>query len=121
MKRTAIVFLLACAASASVPLCLCGQTLDRARLADAIYLAEGGPRASVPYGILTVKVRDEKEARAVCLRTIDHAWRDYSQLSAENRPQHFIPFLANRYCPAADAPGNRHWKHNVTYFYQHSK
>lgn len=95
---------------------LCGATLNRGRLADAIYLAEGGPRAKVPYGVLTVKVRNAAEARQVCLHVIDVAWQDYSALRVP--PCSFINFLADRYCPPADSIGNRNWKHNVSYFYE---
>jgi hypothetical protein len=94
------------------------ETLDAQRLADAIYLAEGGPRAKVPYGILSVNVRDAAEARAVCLRTIAHAWRDWS---ATRDPRPFFNFLADRYCPPSDSAGNRHWKHNVNYLYRHPR
>lgn len=111
MKRAFLLSLFA-----SVPLCLCGQSLDRQKLADAIYRAEGGPRAKVPYGILAVKVRNEREARAICLRTIDHAWRDFSSSSPSSS---FIEFLAARYCPpSADPTGHRNWKRNVTFFYE---
>lgn len=109
MKRALFTFV------ACVP--LLASALDRDRLADAIYLAEGGPRAKVPYGILSVPVHTAAEARQACLRTIDHAWADYSAL--RNPKSEFIPFLGDRYCPPADAAGNRHWKHNVKYFYAH--
>ena len=110
MKCRLLFALLLSAASAQS-----AETLNRQKLAHAIYLAEGGARAKVPYGILSVKVRDAAEARQVCLRTIDRAWSDYSSLRSP--ASGFIPFLADRYCPPADAPGNRNWKRNVSYFY----
>jgi hypothetical protein len=55
-------------------LALCGaslhctaQQIDENRLANAVYLAEGGAKARVPYGILSVSVHSASEARAVCL------------------------------------------------------
>jgi len=39
-------------------------------IADAIHRAEGGPKASVPYGVLSVRVVDAQHAREVCLATI---------------------------------------------------
>jgi hypothetical protein len=81
------------------------------RVADAIYRAEGGPRAKVPYGILSVPVRNEQEARKVCLNTIRNNWQRWTDAG---QPGHFIDFLGNRYCPpSADPVGNRNWRRNV--------
>jgi len=107
MKRSALISI---CVFASLRLCV-GAGLDTGKLADAIYRAEGGARAKVPYGIMSVKVRNAAEARAVCIRTIEHAWCDYAA-AADTRP--FIHFLADRYCPpSVDPIGNRNWKHNV--------
>ncbi len=84
---------------------------DSRKIADAIWVAEGGNRARVSHGILAVPVRNAAQARAVCLRTIRHAWTDWL---AAGRPGDFLDFLGDRYCPpSADPVGNRHWKHNV--------
>lgn len=81
------------------------------RIVDAIYLAEGGPRARVPYGILSVKVRDASHARSICLRTVRNNWRRWE---AAGRPGEYLDFLADRYCPrSVDPTGNRNWKRNV--------
>ena len=84
------------------------------RVALAIYHAEGGKRARVPYGILSVKVKDEAEARSVCLRTIRHCWRDWE---AAGRPDDFLEALARRYAPIGSANDprnlNRNWLQNV--------
>ena len=47
----------------------------------------------------------EAEARAICLRTIKHAWRDHKG--------DYLTFLAKRYCPV----NWRVWLKNITYFY----
>lgn len=95
-------------------LCCQAEEPNYDQIADAIYLAEGGPRAKVPYGILSVKVSNEAEARKVCLRTIRHAWIDYQI----DKPKYgFIDYLGDRYCPpSVDPVGNRNWKRNVKFF-----
>jgi hypothetical protein len=91
---------------------------EASRYADAIYQAEGGPRAKVPYGILSVKVRDAAEARKACIRTVQ---RNHDRWEAAGRPGYFLHFLADSYCPpSADPVGNRNWKANVTaYLHKH--
>lgn len=93
-----------------------GQALnenDANRIADAIYLAEGGPKARVPYGILSMKVRDKSHARQICLNTIQNNYRRW-KTSGSKEP--FLDFLANRYCPPTDSVGNKNWKRNVRAF-----
>lgn len=81
-------------------------------LADAIYRAEGGAKARVPYGILSVKVANEAEARRVCENTIRNNWKRWQAAGSKGR---FVDFLADRYCPpSADRAGNRNWKNNVS-------
>lgn len=83
-------------------------------LADAIFVAEGGVKAKVPYGILSVKVRDKAEARRVCLNTIRNNWRRWEEAG---RKGEYLEFLARRYAPVGaqnDPKGlNRHWLRNV--------
>ena len=82
-------------------------------IADAIYLAEGGAKAKVPYGILSVKVRDEAEARQVCLNTIRNAKRRYEKT---NKEIDFITFLGLTYCPPNAHSLNKNWVKNVTFY-----
>lgn len=90
--------------------------VDPGRLADAIYHAEGGRKASVPYGIIGVRVNSAKEARAVCLRTIRNAWGEWDGSGD------FIRFLARRYCPPeTDPAGHRNWVRNTRHFYRKPK
>ena len=81
------------------------------KVANAIYRVEGGPKAKVPYGILSVKVRNADHAREICLRTITN---NYARWEKAGKPGLFLDFLANRYCPASVDPiGNRNWKKNI--------
>ena len=84
-----------------------------AQIADAIYLAEGGAKAKVPYGILSVKVKDEAEARQVCLNTIRNAKRRYEKT---NKEIDFITFLGLTYCPPNAHSLNKNWVKNVTFY-----
>lgn len=85
--------------------------LDADRIADAIWRVEGGAKARVPYGILSVPVRDAAEARRVCLNTIRNNHRRWTEAG---HPGDYIDFLADRYCPpSVDPAGNRNWKRNL--------
>ena len=90
-----------------------GQALTETeanRIADAIYLAEGGGKARVPYGILSLKVRDKAHARRICLNTIRNNYRRWQSTRTN---ECFLDFLAGRYCPPIDSEGNKNWKRNV--------
>lgn len=101
MKTLCLALLLSLPASA----------LDAERIADAIWRVEGGAKARVPYGILSVRVKDAAEARRVCLNTIRNNHRRWI---AAGRPGDYLDFLADRYCPpSVDPVGNRNWKHNI--------
>ena len=83
------------------------------KLADAIYIAEGGDKTKYPYGILTkYKTTTPRQAR---INTINHALRDW------DRKGDFIEFLGSRYCPVGagnDPKGlNKNWVRNVKYYY----
>lgn len=82
-----------------------------ARLADAVRVAEGGPRAASPYGVLSVKVSGEAHARRVCEASVRANWRRWE---AAGRPGGFVRFMAARWCPeAADPQGHENWVRNV--------
>ncbi len=95
-----------------------------AQIADAIYLAEGGARAKVPYGILSVKVKDEAEARQVCLNTIRNNRKRYANYGYKQYPD-YLSFLASRYCPigVSNDPSNlnKNWLKNVRYFLEKNR
>ena len=79
------------------------------QLCDAIFLAEGGDRATYLYGIRSVEYKDKAEAREICLRTVKNSRSRYAQIR-EQLP--FLEFLASRYCPV----DKKNWLKNVLYF-----
>jgi hypothetical protein len=86
---------------------------EQGRIADAIYKAEGGPNARVPYGILSMKVKGKAHARQVCLTSIRLNYERWQASGYTN----FVNFMADRWCPrSADPVGNRNWKKNVSHF-----
>ena len=92
-------------------------------IAQAIYFAEGGAKAKVPYGILSVKVRDEAEARQVCLNTIRNNRVRWQKAGAKGD---YLEFLARRYAPVVGATNdpqglNRNWLRNVRHFLNRTK
>ena len=96
---------------ASILLALPACALDAERIADAIYRVEGGAKAKVPYGILSIPVKNEAHARRICLNTIRN---NHKRWIAAGKPGDYLDFLADRYCPpSADPVGNRNWKRNI--------
>jgi hypothetical protein len=87
------------------------------KIADAIYLAEGGAKTSHPYGIL--KHYKNTSPRQACLNTINNNYRRW-----DGRGD-FIDALARVYCPvgADNDPQNlnKNWAKNVKYFVKVSK
>lgn len=83
------------------------------RLADAIRIAEG-VKSRHPYGVLSVKVKSEAEARRVCLRSIRNSEKRWRR---DGCPGDFVAYFAKRWCPVGaenDPSGlNRHWVKNV--------
>ena len=83
------------------------------KIADAIYLAEGGKKAKVPYGILSVKTNDP---RKICINTIRNQRIRHKK---HNCGKDFLQCLADRYCPincSNDRGTNKYWYKNVIYF-----
>lgn len=101
MKLAYLLMLLALPASA----------IDAERIANAIYRVEGGRKAKVAYGILSIPVKNEAHARRICLNTINNNHRRWLQAG---QPGAFIDYLGNRYCPpSVDPIGNRNWRKNM--------
>jgi len=100
---------------ALLSLSLSCHALDSEKLADAIYRAEGGAKARVPYGILSVKVSSEAEARRICLNTIRN---NHARWIKAGKHGSYLSFLAQRYCPkSADPVGHSNWLTNVSRIY----
>jgi len=87
--------------------------------ADAIYLAEGGPKAKKPYGILSVPCDSEAACRRICINTIRNNVKRYNDYGHKTYGE-YIEFLASRYAPigADNDPQdlNRNWIKNVRAF-----
>lgn len=87
------------------------------KIVDSIYLAEGGSKAKVPYGILSVKVSSKEEARRVCYNTVRNNWKRWEKAG---RPGTYLEFLAKRYAPigAKNDPWgyNKNWLKNVSFY-----
>ena len=91
------------------------QPINVERMADAIFRSEGGDKARVPYGVLSVKVKDKADARRITITSINNNIKRWEKAG---KPGTFIDFMANRWCPVASDPiGNRNWKKNVTAIY----
>ena len=65
-------------------------------LCNAIFLAEGGLKATYLYGIVSVKYKDITEAREICLRTIRNQRIRHLKHKCGLE---FLECLAKRYCP----------------------
>lgn len=81
------------------------------KIADAIYIVEGRTNAKIPYGILSVRVKGEVEARRVCINTIRN---NYTRWEASGKTNNYIEFLGSRYAPVKAHPLNRNWVPNMT-------
>lgn len=84
------------------------------KIADAIYRAEGGDRAKVPYGILSIKISSKEEARRVCKNTIRNNFQRWLVARRTGNKDSYLVFLAKKYCPpSADPVGHKNWIKNV--------
>jgi hypothetical protein len=89
-------------------------TPEADRIVQAIYKVEGGSKARVPYGILSVRVSSKEEARKICTNTVQ---RNHDRWLKAGEPGDYLDFLADRYCPKSEDPkGNRNWKKNIRAF-----
>lgn len=80
-------------------------------IANAIYKIEGGSRAKVSYGILSIPVRDADHARRICINTIRN---NRIRWIKAGQPGNYLDYLADKYCPrSADPVGNKNWKRNI--------
>lgn len=96
--------------------------IDVERLADAIFLAEGGYHATYLYGIRSVPYKSIEDARRICINTIKNNLKRFKK---QDKYDDYLEFLASRYCPVNaenDPLGlNRNWLKNIRYFYKESK
>ena len=94
---------------------LIAGTIDANKLADAIYVIEGGKYTKYPYGIKSINTKgNATKARKICITTIRNT---HKRWIAEKKPIKFLDYLADRYCPPfVDSTGNRRWKVNIRKF-----
>ena len=92
------------------------------QIADAIYKAEGGEKASHPYGIMSVPYKNEADARRICLNTIRDNRKRYAEYGHREYPT-FLEFLASIYAPTrgkgisrSAKKLNENWLRNVRFF-----
>ena len=89
--------------------------LNADKIADAIYVIEGGNKTKYPYGIKSINTHgNAAKARRICINTIKNT---HKRWIAANKPIDFLDYLANRYCPSGDDKiGNQRWKRNIRKF-----
>jgi len=84
------------------------------KVVDKIYIIEGGKKAKVPYGILSVKTNNP---RKVCYNTVRN---NYKRWLKAGRPGTYLQFLASRYAPigVSNDPRNlnSNWYRNLSFY-----
>ena len=90
------------------------------RLADSIYLAEGGNKTNYPYGVKSIKCKNGENGgcRVVTIRSIKNNIKRYNkQLSGKAGDiKGFIIHMGKRWCPPSAHKLNVHWVKNVHYY-----
>lgn len=103
----------------SIPEKANAEMYDAEKIVEAIYKAEGGPKAKKPYGILSVPCHTKEECRKICYNTVVNNFTRWQIWGHEIHPE-FLDFLASRYAPvnAENDPKklNQYWLKNVKYF-----
>ena len=96
---------------------LCASEINVHRIANAIYIIEGGKNTRHPYGVKSINTGgNSNRARIICINTIRNTHRRWI---AANKPIPFLDYLANRYCPpSADKLGNARWRRNIRKYLQ---
>lgn len=93
-----------------------GAEIDDNKLADAIYIAEGGAKAKKPYGVLSVPCNSEAECRRITMNTIRNNKRRFKEYGHKTH-RSFLEFFASRWAPigAENDPHNlnKNWLPNV--------
>src|SRR3990167_6591805 len=87
------------------------------RLADSVWKAEGGEKASVPYGLI-YSGWCKQEPGWCRYYASEIVSIKYAQWVRHGRPGEFIDYLGASYCPPSAHPLNAHWTRNVKRFYK---
>ena len=80
------------------------------RIVDAIWFAEGGEKASRPFGILSVSCNGYQDCRRICENTVRNNYRRWLK---SDKSKTYLKFLADRYAPVEAHPLNKNWLPNV--------
>lgn len=116
MKSLIIGYILLVFLLIAIPLCF-AEVYSDIEIVNAIYQAEGGANAQYLYGIRSIKYDTPREARQICLNTVQNQRRRHS---AHICGISYLECLAKRYCPSGagnDPQGlNKNWLGNVRYF-----
>jgi len=92
-------------------------SIDLDKLVDAVYLAEGGDEASVPYGLIYSSwcMKEKGWCRYYAKEILQiHVARCGDDSGNING---VIRCVGNYYCPPSAHALNHNWVKNVTYFY----
>ncbi len=79
------------------------------KLADIIYIIEGKELARQPYGIESIECDNEQACRRICINSIRNNKRRW--IEAE-KPEGFLKFMAQRYCP----PRQKRWVRMIKFY-----
>jgi len=91
-------------------------TPNFSKLVDAIYQAEGGRKASRPYGVFYKGCdwNNPSYCRQICLNTVRNT---YKRWFSSKSSLSYLEFLRDRYAPLSHHSLNQHWLKNVEFFY----
>ena len=88
------------------------------QIVNAIYIIEGGAKATYAYGIRSVKYSTIAEARKICFNTVRKNRKRYADYGYKQYPD-YLSFLQSRYCPTrgklsrAERKLNGNWLTNL--------
>src|SRR3990167_10020595 len=89
------------------------------QIVNAIYIIEGGAKATYAYGIRSVKYSTIAEARKICFNTVRKNRKRYADYGYKQYPD-YLEFLQSRYAPlkVKNDPKNlnNNWLKNLKYF-----
>lgn len=88
------------------------------QIVNAIYLAEGGNRATFAYGIRSIKYTTKSDARQICFNSVRNGRKRWIKAG---KPYDLITFIGLRYCPPKAHKLNSNWVKNVKYFLARAK
>ena len=118
VRQSAVLFLLLLLLAAFLSPAFSYPHYNFDKIADAIYLAEGGKKAKKPFGILSVPCSGYSDCRRICLNTIRNNFKRWQKAGSQGD---FIDFLGSRYAPVESHPLNKNWIPNVKRLLEASK